>query len=189
MEDKNIIHKFGFYHPGGDILISDVVSEYEEVKEKFKEKVKSKYVTNHHILKDLDPGHYDTYLIETDMGKWGKRVTGLYFLNSNYDPKDIMTENNDNWRELFDFGVDGGTCMFLSESVLNHRVELDVFLEKWMSCQYPGNYLKLELNHKTLGFGTQTGFGDGMYYFFGYYQMDKLIGVKVFFVDDDSDSE
>ena len=187
--DTQLIHKFDFYHHGEDILITNVISDHHEVEEKFSEEVKSKYTTNHFLLKNLEAGNYNTYVIETDMGKWGKRVSGLYFLGSKYNPNEIINENTDNWKELCDFGVDGGTCMFLSKSVLNHKIELDVFLEKWMSGQYSGNYLKMDINNKTIGFTSITGFGDSMYYFYGNYLNNKLIGVKIFFTEDNSDSE
>jgi hypothetical protein len=187
--NKTLIHKFDFYHHGEDILITDVVSDHHEVEDKIVE-VKNKYATNHYILKNMEAGNYNTYVIETDMCKHGRRVTGLYFLNSRYNPNEIIYENTDKWKELFDFIVDGGTCMFLSKSVLNHKVEFDIFLEKWMSGQYTGNYLKMDLNHKTIGFASSTGYGDGTYYFYGYYHNNKLIGVKVFFTDnEDSCSE
>ena len=187
--DHQLIHKFDFYHNGEDILITDVLSDHHEVEEKFKEKSKSKYITDYFLLKNLEAGNYHVYIIETNMGKWGKRVSGLYFLNSKYNPNEIINENTDNWKELFDFGVDGGTCMFMSKSVLNHKIELDVFLEKWMSGQYSGNYLKMDINNKTIAFGTNTGFGDGMYYFYGNYLNNMLIGIKIFFTDTESDSE
>jgi len=188
IKNNQTIQQFHFNHDGGNILITDVLSNHQEVIEKFNSHKISKFDHSSFVLKNMEPGKYETYLIETDMGKWGNRLSGIYFINSNYDQNKII-QDGENWKDLYDFGVDGGTCMFLSESALKHTVDLDVYLEKWMSCEYKGNFLKFVLDHKTIGFGTSTGFGDGVYYFFGYYDKHKLIGIKVFFVDDDSDSE
>ncbi len=177
------IKEFIFHHNGDKILISDVLEDCNDVEEALTHPTKEGFLGCSIKTIDLPAGTYRIIILEKEFDKWGSRIKAMMILNTLVD-YDIAILNTKNWKSYFDFMVDGGSCLVFSNSVLEDKLELDMFLEKWMSCQCD-NILKLETNNQISAFGICTGFGDGIYEFSKYCENNKIVGLKVTFVNDD----
>ncbi len=177
--NEEIIHKFKFIHNGTSILISDILSDYTEVLDTFMKNSNGYFDTSKII--NLINGDYDLYISEKQYDKFGLRVKSVTMFNSFYD-YDI--NNNFEWNIIGDFGIDGGTCMIFTDSVLENKLDLDIFLEKYMSCEYDGNYLKYIINDKLIGIGMSSGYGDGFYNIYACFDNNNIIGIKINFIND-----
>jgi len=190
-EVENLIYKFDFYHLGEKLLISDFIENYDEVLKLFSKQNKAnKYaVQSSYVLNNLVTGKYDVFVYEQKYDKWGLRVKKITFFNSLYDFEYNENIDENKWEVLFNIGIDAGSCLFLSDSVLENGDKLNNFLERWMSNNYKGNILKLDLDDQVSGFGTSSGYGDGLYEFKVYNDNDNIIGLEVEFIDNDAQKE
>ncbi len=178
-----LITKMHLENFGENLLISDFLENYDEVNNAFysNNKINSKSLSNSIIL----PGFYNSYIKQKKYEKSGLRVKEVLLCHSDYE---VLT-HSDEWELVFDLDINCGSCLFLTDTVLEHKLDLDIFLEKLMSCQYTGNMLPFIVNGKLLGFGVSSGFGDGRYDFFALYEEDRIIALKVEFISDEEDEE
>ena len=190
-EVENVIQKFEFFHNGEKLLITDFVENYDEVLKLFsKTNKQNKYaLSSSFVLANLINGKYDVFVHEKKYDKWGLRVKKITFFNSLYDFEynDNIDENK--WEILFNLSIDAGSCLFFSDTVLENCDKLNNFLEKWMSCNFKGNLLKIDVDNQLVGFGTSSGYGDGLYEFKVYKDSDNVIGLQVDFIDDNQQQE
>ena len=177
---------FKMHHDGSQMLVSDVMEDYEEVRNYFEEESQKLFSNHQSIL--IPSGTYDVFITEAKYNKWGNRVKEVTIFNEIYD-YEVNNLGFDNWVDKYTIGIDAGSCMFFSDDVLNNKLELDIFLEKWMSCQYDGNILKYEQDGKLNAFGVTSGFGDGIYNVNVYYDNDNIIGLYICFINDDEGEE
>jgi hypothetical protein len=178
------ITEFLFHHNGDKILISDVLEDCKEVEESFD------YPTTDGMLGcsaksiDMPSGVYRVISIEKDYDNWGNRQKAMMILHTSID-YEMAILNTRYWHKYFDFMVDGGSCLVFSNSVLEDKINLNIFLDKWMSCSYDDNILKLENNNdKVIAFGTSTGFGDGFYEFSKLCVNNEIVGLRVTFIEE-----
>ncbi len=177
------ITEFLFHHNGDKILISDVLEDCNDVEEAFTHPTKEGFLGCSIKTIDLPSGVYRVISIEKNYDNWGNRQKAMMILNTNVD-YEMAILNTRYWHKYFDFMVDGGSCLVFSNSVLKDKLSLDIFLEKWMSCQYDDNILKLENNNKVIAFGTSTGFGDGVYEFSKLCVKNEIVGLRVTFIEE-----
>jgi hypothetical protein len=180
---KEEVTTFKFAHNGSKVLLTDIVEDYEEIKSAFQSKKEISYWPSN-VQLDLSEGTYDIFVTEKYYNKWGKRVKDVTIFNEIYD-YEINNLGLDNWFNVYTLGIDGGTFMLLSDDVLNHKLNLDIFLEKWMAGQYDDNILKYVQDKKTIGFATPTGFGDGTYDVSIYKDNDNIVGIYISFINDE----
>ncbi len=179
---NSIYNKFKFEHHGGNLLISDTIVDYEEVLTKFIYK-QQKDIASEHVIKNLPMGYYDVFINEGDYGQFGKRVKEIVFFNENYN---YEYNNISDWNYLFNLTVDTGSCLFISESILENKLDFDIFLEKWLIGQCDGNILPLTINNSIVSFAVNSGYGDGIYDFFAYYSGNQIVGIKVSFINNEN---
>lgn len=189
-EVENLIYKFDFFHLGEKLLVTDFIENYDEVFKLFSKQNKTnKYaVQSSFVLNNLVNGKYDVFVYEQKYDKWGLRVKKITFFNSLYDYEYNKNIDENKWEILFNIGIDAGSCLFLSDCVLENCDKLNNFFEQWMGKNYKGNILKLD-NNQTSGFGTSSGYGDGLYEFKVYKDNDNIIGLEVEFINDDLQKE
>lgn len=188
---ENLVYKFDFNHTGEKLLITDFIENYDEVLKLFSKQNKSnRYaLQSSHVLNNLVNGKYDVFVHEKKYDKWGLRVKKITFFNSFYDYEYNENIDENKWEVLFNLTIDAGSCLFLSDSVLEDNNKLNNFLEKWMSFNFKGNILKLDNDNQLVGFGTSSGYGDGLYEFKVYVEDNSLIGLQVEFIDDNEQKE
>jgi hypothetical protein len=183
-----IIKKFQIENLGEAFLVSDLLEDYDDVHNNFfKGKSQgSQKISNNVFVKGL----YDVFIKQKKYGNSGVRAKEVIMFNSEYDYEyNLSFTNSNKWEQIFDLEINNSTCLFLSDRVLENKLELDIFLEKWMSYQYSGNISDLTIDGYLIGFGVSSGFGDGVYDFYGYYDDNKLIGLKVEFITDETEAE
>ncbi len=183
-----LITKFKIENMGETFLVSDFLEDYDEVNSHFfKHKSSSSKLISNNIFV---PGIYDVFIKQKKYDNSGVRIKEVLLFNSEYDYEyNLSFSHSNKWDQIFDLDINNGSCLFLSDRVLENKLELDIFLEKWMSYQYNGNILDLTIDNQILAFSISSGFGDGVYKFYGYYDHSKLIGLKVEFITDEEEAE
>jgi len=181
------ITSFKLNHNGSKVLLTDIMDNYDDILNSFESnRVISYWPSN--LQLNLSEGIYDIFVTEKYYGKWGKRVKDITIFNEIYD-YEVNNLGLDNWFNIYTLGIDGGTFMLLSDDVLNYKLNLDIFLEKWMAGQYKDNIFKYEENNKTIGFATPTGFGDGTYDISIYKDNDNIVGIYISFINDEDEED
>jgi hypothetical protein len=149
-------------------------------------------------LSNVLPGKYNVETDNADLGAWGNRISSITAIHENY-------RDNHTWMQHSDCGVDSGQCgIFCMTSYRNDQIaegittpplsspfvipfnqEGDVWYNKMCNFTLGGEGWGLY----DTGVVSSSGIGDGMYPLEVMMDGDKVVGIKVVFLDEDEEDE
>jgi hypothetical protein len=149
-------------------------------------------------LSNVLPGKYNVETDNADLGGWGNRISSITAIHENYS-------DNHTWIQHSDCGVDSGQCgIFCMTSYRNDQIaegitapplsspfvipfnqEGDVWYNKMCNFTLGGEGWGLY----DTGVVSSSGIGDGMYPLEVMMDGDKVVGIKVVFLEEDEEDE
>lgn len=138
-----------------------------------------------YIVNNVLPGEYKTSVKLVDGGSWGKRVSELSAIHSEY----ITTPLE--WELISDnIGVDSGQCGIYDFSYRlskGNNVHDSLFYKKACKCTDREDYFG---EQEDSGVTSRTGYGDGTYDLYMATNDDvDVVGIKVVYIDEDAEDE
>ena len=145
-----------------------------------------KYIDN------IAPGEYVCFIKVSDEGTWGHRVSELHVVKESFlraSDEDLNEIPYDNEPLSCVIGVDSGQCgIFDADYYEEHQPDDDYDnLNSW--------YRKVcELTYHAgitdgLGVATASGYGDGSYPLFVAEEEDKIVAMKIVFIEFEEDED
>ena len=148
-------------------------------------------------LGNVLPGKYNWSVGYTDEGSWGTRVANVMVLHESYDDDDSI-----DWEDHSEVGVDSGQCGIFSmtsyrndeiaEGITTPPTDFDLPFDeegdKWYEKMCKFTLSKDQYGKYDTGVVTSSGLGDGMYPVEVAYDNDKVIGIRITYLDN-SDEE
>lgn len=139
-------------------------------------------------------GIWNCEVVKENCGAWGSRVKQISCTHDSIENNQYMS-----WERLdFDIGVDSGQCGIFDSGIYPNDntgecFDLNTFYGK--CCYLTVPELRNSTDDDTVfgvlekGIVSSSGFGDGSYTAYGLYnkENEKLLGVRVVFIDDEEE--
>ena len=149
-------------------------------------------------LTNVLPGKYNVEIDNTDLGNWGNRISSITAVHEDY-------QDDHSWIQYSDCGVDSGQCGIFCMTtyrndqiaegittpqlerpfVIPFREEGDVWYEKMCNFTLGGEGWGLY----DTGVVSSSGIGDGMYPMDVMMDGDKVVGIKITYLDEYEEDE
>lgn len=141
------------------------------------------------LLTNVSPGTYRCFVVVSDEGNWGHRVAELHaILNKVFDKYEELSEIPYDSEPLnCSIGVDSGQCGIFDADYYEEQHPDDDYDNKnsWYRrvCDLTYNAGIID----GLGVACASGYGDGSYPLYVAKDKNKVVAMKVVFIDDEED--
>ena len=151
-------------------------------------------------LNNVLPGRYNVQVEKSDEGDWGTRVSSITVIHEDY------TDGQVDWDQHSDLGVDSGQCgIFCMTSYRNDEISEGITTpdvnfnlgdyrkddggERWYEKMCRFTLSENQWGLYDTGVVSSSGFGDGQYPMEVMEDGDKVVGIKISYLDDFEEDE
>ena len=151
-------------------------------------------------LNNVLPGRYNVQVEKSDEGDWGTRVSSITVIHEDY------TDGQVDWDQHSDLGVDSGSCgIFCMTSYRNDEISEGITTpdvnfnlgdyrkddggERWYEKMCRFTLSENQWGLYDTGVVSSSGFGDGQYPMEVMEDGDKVVGIKISYLDDFEEDE